>query len=201
MPMPRQVTTESFSSCCRRLRAFALPYSSLFPSPAKAGFPPQTEALQCVGTAPARRGGFARPLGPRRPHRSLLLCRRFFEVRHTPNQGEPVVSAFGAFACANFLRPVFGGNLLHDVREDCTAIVAPNGAIRSFLSAILALIGGASACDDSLGERLLLACWVGAHQNSGVASAFFFIRFTPRHGVVRGYADDTQQKNKHDDCF
>jgi len=45
MPMPRQVTTESFSSCSRRLRAFALTYFCVFPSPANAGFPAETEAL------------------------------------------------------------------------------------------------------------------------------------------------------------
>ncbi len=41
MAVPRRATTESLSSSCLRLRAFALPYSSLFPSPAKAGFRPK----------------------------------------------------------------------------------------------------------------------------------------------------------------
>ena len=46
MPMPRQAATEFFSWSSLRLCAFALHYFSLFPSPAKAGYPPETEALR-----------------------------------------------------------------------------------------------------------------------------------------------------------
>jgi len=46
MPMPRQATTKSFSFSSLRLYAFALPFSSLSLSTAKAGYPPETEALQ-----------------------------------------------------------------------------------------------------------------------------------------------------------
>ena len=43
--MLRQVTTKFFSSSSLRLCVFALPFFSLFPSPALAWYPPKTEAL------------------------------------------------------------------------------------------------------------------------------------------------------------
>jgi len=45
MAMLRQATTESFSFSPLRPCAFALPFSSLFPSAAFAGYPPKTEAI------------------------------------------------------------------------------------------------------------------------------------------------------------
>ena len=49
MPMPRQVTTESFSSLSLRLCAFALFCFSLLPSPALVGYPPANAARQNEG--------------------------------------------------------------------------------------------------------------------------------------------------------
>jgi len=46
LPMPRQVTTVSFSFSSLRLRAFALICCSLLASSASAGYPPETEALR-----------------------------------------------------------------------------------------------------------------------------------------------------------
>ncbi len=48
MPMPRQATTDSFSSFSQRLSDFALPFSSLFLSIAKAGYPPEIEAIRIM---------------------------------------------------------------------------------------------------------------------------------------------------------
>jgi len=53
MPMPRQASTESLSSSSLRLGAFALPSSCFLPSPALAGYPPETEAIPslCLSAA------------------------------------------------------------------------------------------------------------------------------------------------------
>jgi len=45
MPMPAQARTGSFSFFSLRLWAFALPFSSLFPSAALAGYSPETEPI------------------------------------------------------------------------------------------------------------------------------------------------------------
>jgi len=52
MPMPRQATTESFSSLSLRLCAFALFCFSLLPSPALVGYPPETEAIPAEASCP-----------------------------------------------------------------------------------------------------------------------------------------------------
>jgi len=48
MPMPRQATTQSLAFSFLRLCAFALPFSALFLSTAKAGYPPETEAIRLI---------------------------------------------------------------------------------------------------------------------------------------------------------
>jgi len=47
MPVPRQATRECshFSLCDSAPRLAGLPFSSVFPSPPKAGYPPKTEGL------------------------------------------------------------------------------------------------------------------------------------------------------------